>query len=341
MKYYIADHNGILADLKHKLAGHLTTPRDADVWVVWQDVRGSYSDLIKTSKELGCGKPTYVVQHGGAATRDYGPPNNMKMTADKFLCWGKSDYDRLGLYGYSDKRVNVGCPLNAHIQQKVQHEERIVLFVPVSTGKEEPENIAVYYELMKMKYNKAQIKVLDNKDKLKAKWGFEGRNKVSFNELTSNFDVITKILPWHEQKLYHGSVVMGFQDHPTNNEKVFSLLRNVDLVVGLDEGTTEIFAYGHNIPVIIVEGFQYRQFKDNGRDFDVMDTYRTKASMRVSLSDLQDAIEYTLVHPEKLEQERKEVAELELGLSLGDPTSNILKVIKDDFKDKNINIIRP
>lgn len=333
MKYYIADYNGVLADLKEKLADKLVSPRDADVWIVWQDCQGSYADLIKAQKKLGINKPVYVVQHGRGATLDYGFPNKFPLLADKFMCWGMSDFKRLSSLGYEDRAIITGCPLNIHIKPKIEHAEKVVLFVPVNTGKEEPENIAAYYELLKLKYSKAQVKVLDNRTALKDKWGFNDKLGVDFTQISIDFDVVAKLLPWHDKNLYHGNTLHGYQDSKKNNELIFNLLRNVDLVVGLDEGTTEAFAYGHDVPVVIVDGFKYRQHENDGRKFSVMDTYKTKAATHVGLSDLQEAINYGLSHPEHLKQERAEVAEEELGISYGDATQNILKAVRDEAKN--------
>ncbi len=326
LKYYIADHNGMLTELRERLQDKLTSPREANALIVWQDVLGSYSDLLKAMKDTGQVKPTYCVQHGRASSLDYGKPNSFHGWADKYLCWGQADKDRMTSLGLGDKAVAVGCPLNTQIRPRAAHKEKVVLFIPVNTGKEEPENIAVYYELLKLKYGKAQIKVLDNRIALKDRW------KTSFNELSSGFDVVAKLLPWHDKALYHGNTLGGYQDHPSNNQTVFSLLRNVDMVVGLDEGTTEIFAYGHDVPVVIVEGFKYIQHGISGKERHEMDIYRTKAATHVTLDGLAEAVEYGLSHPEYLREERKEVAEAEMGISLGTPIDNIIKVIKNDFK---------
>lgn len=326
--------NGVLSDLKQRVSDKLTNPRDADVWIFWQDVLGSFKDLLKTSQDLGIAKPTYTVQHGRAATLDYDKPNSFPLISDKYLCWGQADYDRLTRLGYKDKARIVGCPLNSLIRPKVPHAEKVVLFVPVNTGKEEPENIAAYYELMKLRYAKAQATVLAHKDELKDKWGFGKQVKVSFNTLAQGFDVVAKLLPWHDKSLYHGATCLGYQDLKKNNELIFNLLRNVDLVVGIDEGCTEIYAYANDVPVIIVDGFQYRQHKEDGRKYETSDIYRTNAAVHTDLAGLGAAIDYALAHPEHKRAERKSVAERELGLSYGDATSNILKVIRQDLSSK-------
>ena len=323
MKWYIADYNGVLTDLKAKVNNHLATPRDADVWVVWQDCARSFGDLIKTIRVLGYNKPIYCVQHGGDSTRDYGEPNKYPFLSDKYLCWGKSDFDRLTGLGYGDKAKIVGCPLNRHIRTKVQHPEKLVLFIPINSGKEEPENIAAYYELLRLKYNKAKTVILDNKVGLKSTWGFDGKLTVPFKDVGKDFDVIAKLLPGHDKALYHGNTVSGYQDGYQNNRLLFNLLANVDLVVGLDEGTTELFAYAHDVPVVVCDGFRYAQGQA---------PYVTKAALHTSLEDLEDAVEYCLQNPTYKQQERKEIAELELGLSYGNATENIFKLVREDAK---------
>jgi hypothetical protein len=324
MKLYCSDFNGILTDLKAKIGPlHLTTPRNADAWVFWQDVLGSYGDLIKAAKKCGEAKPTFVVQHGRGATSDYDKPNSYDFTADYFLAWGQRDYQRMLSLGYGDRVKVVGCPLNTQIKPKVPHEEKVVLFVPVNTGKEEPENLAVYYELLKLKYNKAQVKILDQQAELKDRWD------MTTNKACKDFDVVAKLLPWHDKNMYHGRVLVGSQYSPSNNQLIFELLRNVDAVVGVDEGCTEIFAMAHDVPVIIVDGFKYRQYKENGKDFVVTDPYKTKGAFHTDLNGLRDTLEQVLAHPELKRQERAEVAEAEMGISYGNATENIYKFIKE------------
>lgn len=335
MKLYCADFNGILTDLKKKIGHNLASPRDADAWIVWQDVLGSFGDLIKAAYTTGTNKPTFVVQHGRASTLDYGPPNSYPLSSDYFLCWGAADLDRMTALGYGNKTHIVGCPLSVNIKPKIEHKEKIVLFVPVNTGKEEPENIAVYYELLKMRYDKAQTRILNNQDLLKDKWGMDGKPYIPFREISSDFDVVAKLLPWHDKNLYHGNTISGSQYSPKNNELIFNLLRNVDAVIGLDEGCTEIFAMAHDVPVIVVDGFKYRQHKADGRKYEEMDIYRTKGATHCTLNELRSCLEQAFAHPEMLKKERAEVAEQEMGISYGDATSNIFKFVKEKVKCLN------
>lgn len=328
MLWYVADFNGILKDLKTRIGPqYLTTPRNADCWVIWQDVLGSFGDLVRIAKQVGYNKPVFVVQHGRDATSDYDKPNSFPFTADYFLAWGQNDYKRMVRLGYGDRTKIVGCPLNTQIKPKVEHKEKIVLFVPVNTGKEEPENIAVYYELLKIKYSQAQIKVLSLKDSLKDKFD------LTSNKACEQFDVVAKLLPWHNKSMYHGNTLIGSQYSPKNNELIFNLLRNVDAVVGLDEGCTEIFAMAHDVPVIVVDGFQYRQHKPNGKDYAVTDIHRTKGAIHCDLNHLSQSLDLVLKEPGYMQQERAEVAEEEMGLSYGNPTENIYQFIRSKVKE--------
>ncbi len=328
MKVYCADFNGILTDLRTRIGPtNLVNPRDADALIVWQDVLGSYGDLVRTMKQCGIQKPVFTVQHGRAATSDYAAPNSFKFNSDYFLCWGQSDFDRMTKLGYGDKSVIVGCPLNIHIKPKVQHNEKVVLFVPVNTGKEEPENLSVYYELLKIKYSKAGSKLRIQSAHLKDKWD------MTSNKACEDFDVVAKLLPWHDQKMYHGKTLVGSQYDPGNNRLIFELLRNVDLVVGIDEGCTEIFAYAHDVPVIIVDGFKYRQYKEDGKSYETTGVYTTDAATHVTLDKLSEAINYALAHPEHKREERRKVAEAEMGLSFGNPIENIYKFVRSKTRE--------
>ena len=328
MKWYIADFNGILTDLQLKVGPlNLANPRDADTWVIWQDVLGSFGDLVKASKYTEFNKPIFTVQHGRGATSDYDKPNNLPFSSDYYLCWGTSDYNRMVKLGYGDRTHIVGCPLNSHIKPKVPHSEKVILFVPVNSGKEEPENISTYYELLKLKYDKASSKVRILNAHLKDKWD------MTTNKACEQFDVVTKLLPWHDKSMYHGRVLLGQQNTFRNNQLIFELLRNVDMVVGLDEGCTEAFAMAHDVPVVVVNGFKYRQHKEDGRRYEEVEINKTKGAVHCNLEDLKEVIEHGLAHPEYLRQERKDVAEAEMGLSHGDATNNIYKFIRSKVKD--------
>src|SRR6185295_3107176 len=165
MKIYTASYNGILDEYKAQV--EYAPPLDADKLVIWQDCESSFRELVQTCKTF-FPKDVYTIQHGRRCTNDYKAPLNKPFQSDKFLAWGKWDYDNMKAMGHPVEIV--GCPLNRWIKPKVEHKEKVVLFLPVNTGKEEPDNIAVYCELLKLKLNKIQSGLSTNYETLRKQW---------------------------------------------------------------------------------------------------------------------------------------------------------------------------
>lgn len=314
MKVYVQSFNGILEEYKNQI--QYAPPLDADKLLVWQDCAGSNKELVYHINRF-CPKPVYTLQHGRRSSRDYDAPLNYPFQSTAFLAWGKWDYDNMTRMGY--KAEIVGCPLNTQVKPKVPHKEKVVLFVPVNTGKEEPDNIRVYLELMKIKNNKIQESLVKRYDELREYWD---NDKISRNKLCDDFTILAKTLPWHDQKFYAEGVIKGFQDTARNNRILFDLLRNVDVVVGIDEGTTELFAVAHDIPVIIVDGFEYRWTQG------VTKVAQTTGITHIALDNLKYALEEALAKPEHLRKERRAIAENEMSLdSIHDPVSRLHEII--------------
>jgi hypothetical protein len=321
MKYYVSDWNNVLSDVKSKV--ETVDPIDADALVLWQDVRFSFKDLAESTKKL-TNKPVYVVQHGRAASRDYDKPNSFPLIADKFLAWGDADKERMERLGYGTRTEVVGCPLNRYIRPKVAHPEKNVLFIPINTDHEEPENLLVYYELLKLKYGTAQNNLQLLKPKLRDKWELDGQKNVPFHRLTYT-NVIAKLLPRHDRNLYHGDVVMSLPSDPKHMELLFNLLANVDCVVTLDESTTEAVAMAMDVPVVCVDIYKYKTL--GGQPYDGINLIKTNGAVHCELQDVQDAVMECLQHPDWKREERAQVAAYELSTQKGDVTQNILKAI--------------
>lgn len=314
MKTYVASMNGMLDDYKAQV--EYASPLDADRLVIWQNCEGSFHELSKACKTF-FPKPIYVMQHGRRASRDYGLPLQKPWIGDKFLAWGKWDYDNMTALGLPVEIA--GCPLTAWIKPKVAHKEKVVLFLPVNTGKEEPDNITVYCELMKMKLSKMQKGLASNYDALRAQWD---ASKINKHTISDDFTVITKTLPWHDKKFYTEGVILGFQDSTRSQKMLFDLLRNVDVVVSTEEGTAALFAVAHDVPVIVVDGFEYRWSKAVVKDT------RTEGITHCKLEDLQEAIEKELAFPDRLKAERLALAENEMStVSVPNPLKKLHEII--------------
>jgi hypothetical protein len=313
MKLYVSSYNGVLDDYKEQV--ELASPVDADKLIMWQDCSGSHASLAKACKTF-FPKPIYTMQHGRRATRDYDAPLHKPFNSDVFLAWGKWDYDNMTRMGF--KTEIAGCPLNTWIKPPVPHKESVVMFVPVSTGKEEPDNILIYNELLKLKATKVQEGIRRHYEQLRANWP----RTVTRHSLADNFTLISKVLPWQQYDQYTEGIIKGYQDSRLNNEKVFSLLRNANVVVGLDEGTTELFAVAHDIPVIVVDGFEYRWKEGTTK------VINTPGITHVRLEDLNAAVEEALAYPSRLHDERMQLAENEMSIhSIKDPIARLHEII--------------
>jgi hypothetical protein len=316
MKIYAASYNGILDEYKAQI--EYASPLDADKIVTWQDCAGGFKEMIGMSRKF-FPKPVYTVQHGRRASRDYGLPLKKTFQSDKFLAWGKWDYDNMTALGYPVEIV--GCPLNTWIKPKVAHKEKVILFLPVNSGKEEPDNITVYCELLKMKLSKVQQGVITNYDVLKKQWDNE---KITKHTLSDNFTVLAANLPWHDRKFYTEGVVKCYQDSAKSQRTLFEMIRNADVVVSTDEGTAALFAVAHDVPVVVVDGFNYK-WKECDVEIPVT---QTPGMNHCRLEELQDVIEWTLANPDALKAERLQIAENEMSLvSIPDPVSRLHAVI--------------
>ncbi len=317
MKTYVATFNGVLDEYKAQI--DYASPLDAAQLVIWQNCEGSFYDLSKACKTF-FPKPIYVMQHGRRASRDYGAPLQKPWIGDKFLAWGKWDYDNMKALGLPVEIA--GCPLNGWIKPPVPHKEKVALFLPVNTGKEEPDNITVYCELLKMKLSLIQKGIGSQYEALRAEWNSAIVNK---HTLSDNFTVLAANLPWHDQKFYTEGVMRCYQDSVKNNKLLFDLFRNVDVVVSTDEGTAALFAVAHNVPVVVVDGFEYRWASP--RNVRVPVTH-TPGMTHCKLEDLQEVIEKELAFPDRLKEERLQLAENEMGVcSVKDPIKRLHEII--------------
>jgi len=104
-----------------------------------------------------------------------------------------------------------------------------------------------------------------------------------------------------------------------------------DCVVGIEEGTFQLLAMAMDIPVVMVEGFKYRQY--GGIDYSSVEQVRTNASRWVKLSEVEKAIDEEMAHPDRLKKEREQVVRDELWDGKTNPTENIINVIREVYNN--------
>jgi len=353
MKVWIENFNGVL-DLvmdHYKALGQITDNyHEADVFVLWQDVRGHCLDIAGIAKRQ-LGKPVIVVQHGRGASRDYCRPNNFPLIADVICVWGEADRRRLLEAGVSDERIAVtGCPLFPMLKPRNRQRDGInVLFVPVIAQKEEPENILVYAALKIWesenlikniqadfhKYKKAwAVEITEYRDIIgqdgkteRRLWNRSVEPRILRNKTYARGLVNVKATGIHDIYQYQAPVVVTQQGDPDHARCVIDMLSNVDAMVCLEEGTMQLLAHAMGIPVIVADIYSYGNYGGTS-NYDAVEKIKTKACYRTEdIRKIGRILDHALAHRLELAKACIDVCEQEAGASLGDATANVVKAI--------------
>lgn len=316
VKAYISDYNNILLELSRRVE-LVEDVRDADVIITWQDVRGAMKELAVMNKEL-MGKPLVVVQHGRGATRDYLPPNNFELLADKICVWGPAEAERLYKAKIAKDRVVVtGSPLTYYTRKAEPMGEdgkknKIILFMPVITSKEEPDNLKVFYKLKQIEYKYAFNRLEKFGKDLKTAWKAwqidetcATDSNIPYDLLRQDFFLMSKITPIHDKQLYHGPVVTTSVSHVAHLENTMKLLVNSSCVVSLEEGTAQLLCAALGTPCVNVEGFKYGDF-GGVKDYKTEEIH-TKATAFCKLDDIEKTILNEIQNKDKRTLARQEV----------------------------------
>ena len=331
MRAFIKDFNGVLSPLRNSIK---TTEnvREADVLVLWQDVRGDMLELCEINRDF-MHKPVIVVQHGRGATRDYLAPNSFPLQADVFCCWGAADKERMERAGYGNKTVVTGSPIRNSLIPLQPHEGKNIVFCPVISSHEEPENIETFFKLKQIELKKASTKLITCKDKLKTAWqswnvdpNSVTDGSVPFHVLNKDWRLISKLTGIHDKKLYFGDAVTTQQANVQHLNDVIKLLSHTDVVVALEEGTLPLIAMAMDIPVVMVEGFKYKEY--GGRDYSSVELIHTDAAAWTEIDKLEEVIDRELSEPSRLASKRRAVVLNEFGEMYGNPIGKIKDVIK-------------
>lgn len=316
MKAYISDYNNILLELSRRV-DVVEDVRDADVIITWQDVRGGMKELALMNREY-LKKPFVVVQHGRGATRDYLPPNNFELIADKICVWGPAEAERLYKAKVEKSRIVVtGSPLtfytrNAEPMGEDGKKNKIILFMPIITSKEEPDNLKAFYKLKQIEYKYAFNRLEKYQKELKTAWKAwqidetcATESNLPYDLLRQDFFLMSKLTEIHDKLLYHGPQVRGSVVHAIHLENLMKLLVNSSCVVSLEEGTAQLLAASLGIPCVNIEGFKYGEF-GGVKDYKTEEIH-TKATAFCKLEDLEKTILNEIQNKDKRTLARQEV----------------------------------
>ena len=357
MKIWVNDFNSVNTLLigQIKEMGFLTDNlHDADLIILWNDVRGDCERVARTAKMLG--KEVWVMQHGRGATRDYDKPNNFPMIADKFLCWGPAERRRLTRLGYGDRAVVVGSPLILYLVPKQKSQATQVFFSPIIMEKEEPENLMVYAKIKQWESKRLFKRIKKDYVAMKSGWGtkitkftdqakteLHQAGKLSLEEtphiieyspyipheaLYSDGMLTMAPTPMHDHEKYHAMKVVLNQGLVP---QLVGILAQTDVVVCIEEGTLALLATAMNIPVLHADVFKYTTYA--GTKYDDVELIRTTATYRVTNFDaIPEQLDKILETDHKLifkQMERVKVVEDELGPQYGNPIKNIMDLINE------------
>ena len=358
MKIAIRNYNGILDTFIEyiKSKGEFEENyHNADILVTWQDVRGEEKELVEIFKNR-LNKPVVVVEHGRGATRDYCIPNNFPLLADKICVWGQKSINRLLKAKLDKNRVELtGCPLLKRVKKRNKKDFINVLFCPVISTKEEPENILVYAALKKWESSKLISNIYDNFDAMKRGWAtkeFVWKDIVhpdgKIEKKLWSEDIVPRIprsitykkgfvhvknTPIHDTQQYLAPVIMS----PQNDiEPVLNLLVDIDLVVCLEESTLPLLATAMSIPVVVCDIFQWKEY-GGCKDYDKIEQIYSPSSFRCDLISLGKTISRALEKGESLELGRISTIEEEMGGDLAlSADQNIYEVVKSLIPEKQL-----
>ena len=359
MLVYCIDYNGVITSVITRLKAincYTENYHEADLFLTWQDVRGDCKEIAEIFKFQN--KPVIVVQHGRGATRDYCEPNKFPLIADKICVWGEADKKRLLKVGIDLNRIVVtGCPLFVELTPKNKNRMGInVLFTPIISDKEEPENLMVFAALKKWESEKLLNHLQINFKDFKRAWAEERteikpyklpdntiENRVWKKQvipqlqrgITYNKGLINvKITGIHDLNQYLAPLAMSQQNGSSHIKGIIELLANVDVVVSLEEGTLQGLAMALDIPVIICPIYQYGDYggcKDYGKKVEII---RTPACDYADLNKLGQTLDNVLKHSEARRDYRIKVCEDEFGANLGNQVENVIKTIESVWQSR-------
>jgi hypothetical protein len=268
-----------------------------DVVLMWNDILPDYQMICKASAVHGI--PTFVVQHGRGAARDYHLGSSPVATG--IFVWGTNDETLALSGGWKREQVyRVGFP--GFVQRPPKAEEKgTVVFDAVHWDDVIDENVEAWNALRKIGPIKPIAKLLRAQG------------------------------PNHDPSRFPGLNLMTDQIEPGHLRKTYELISKASAVVCLIEGTLELLAYSLDVPVIHLNTLKPRQLL--GRDQDEDGYKPSKGAEPATLETLEAKVLEALEHPEKRRKERREVLLEEGGDPETDtPYSSIVRIINSIVK---------
>jgi hypothetical protein len=282
----ILNFNDILTPLystfKQAELTDITDPeKKPDCLITWTDYPIDFKRICLASLQNNV--PTFMVQHGRRAMRDYWT-NVGEPTSLACFVWGTKDVEDAIEGRWHPLRVfRVGAPWFLYRPEK-QEEKGLVVFDVPHWNIDTIEAKKCWTTLKHIKGIRAVAKLI-----------------VPSNQKQNN---------------YLGEQCLTYRNEPGHIEATYDLIKRASAVVCMMGGTMELMAHSLKVPVIHVKGFKHKELSGTWQG--VEDTLPSKGSYACELKDLHKAIKTVMDNPKILEKEARE----ELLEDAGDPDND-------------------
>ena len=260
----------------------ITGKNRPDCLLTWTDYPQDHKMICLAALQHGV--PTFMVQHGRRAMRDYWTNLGQPTSLATFV-WGTKDYEDALEGRWAPEQVfRVGAPWFFYRPERQEEKGLIVYDVP-------------HWNIDTMESKKT--------------WA-------ALRRIPGIRPIAKLITPSSQKQLnYIGEQCLTYRNEPGHLESTFDLLKRASAVVCMMESTIELMAISLGIPVIHVEGFKHKELAGTWQG--VEDTLPGKGSFATTLKDLPKTITLAMEHPELKAQEARE----RLLEDAGDPETDI------------------
>lgn len=283
MKAVLLNFNGVLDPLynvfeQSELTDITDPAKRPDCLITWTDY--PHTEKMICLAALQQGVPTFMVQHGRRAMRDYWTHRGEPTSVATFV-WGQKDKEDAIEGKWHPLRVfRVGAPWFSLRPERKEEKGLVVYDVP-HWNIDTKESIKTWAALKKVKGIRPIAKLITPSN--------QNRNN------------------------YVGEQCLTYRNEPGHLEATYDLISRASAVVCMMESTLELFAHSLGVPVIHVKGFKHKELPGTWQG--VEDTLPGKGSYACEREELQQAIDTVLANPTILAKEAKE----RLWEDAGDP----------------------
>lgn len=240
-----------------------------DCLITWTDYPQDSKMLCLAALQHGV--PTFMVQHGRRAMRDYWTHRGEPASLAAFV-WGEKDReDAIEGRWHPTRIFRVGAPWFAYRPERQEERGLVIYDVPHW-----------------------------NIDTIEAKKTWTALKQIP------GIRPIAKMISPSEQKQnnYLGEQCMTYRNEPGHIEATFDLVKRASAVVCMMESTLELMAISLGIPVIHVKGFKHKELAGTWQG--VEDTLPGKGSFACELKDLAKTLTLAFKSPELKAKEARE-----------------------------------